>query len=65
MEVEQKPKNIGDDENITRGICSPYHVKSNGRLRPEAYDPTPKTDEVSVMRSDLMGPHRCKKRQKG
>lgn len=49
---------------IVRGICSPYHVSSKGKLKPEAYDPTPETDEVSVMRADYLGVDGCKEKAK-
>lgn len=58
------PIDINDAENIVRGICSPYHVKKNGTLKPQAFDPTPKTDEVSVMRSDWLGANACKQQMK-
>lgn len=45
-----------------RGICSPYHVKSNGKLKPEAYDPSPDTDEVSILRALWIGPDLTKRR---
>jgi hypothetical protein len=33
-----------------------------GKLRPNAFRPSPGTDEISVMRSSVIGPHRCKKK---
>jgi hypothetical protein len=56
------PRNIPAPEPIIRGICSPYHVESNGKLKPEAYDPTPNTDEVSVLRVDWIGANLAKRR---
>lgn len=47
-----------------RGICSPYHVKSNGKLKPEAYDPSPDTDEVSILRVLWIGADLAKKYSK-
>src|SRR5438876_9799331 len=60
MDFESCPTPIGDSENIVRCVCSPYHVSSKGKLKPEAYDPTPNTDEVSVIRSDFKGADFCK-----
>src|SRR5690606_26769313 len=37
-----------------------FHVDSKGRLKTQAYDPTPGTEDVSVMRLDWIGPHRCR-----
>jgi hypothetical protein len=57
------PAVVSDDEIIVRAIFSPYHVDVNkAKLKPGAFEPTPGTDEVSVMRSSILGPHRCKKR---
>jgi hypothetical protein len=54
------PLRVSDDERILRAIYSPHHYdKKKKRLRHYAYDPTPKTDEVSVMRIEYMGPHCC------
>ncbi|MCY0389140.1 hypothetical protein OVY01_18500 [Robbsia sp. Bb-Pol-6] len=53
---------IDDSEMIVRGMCSPYHVSSKGKIKPEAFDPTPDTDEVSVMRANIIGPDACKDR---
>lgn len=48
-----------------RGICSPFHVSvSKNKLKPEAFDPFPGTDEVSVMRVKYLGDARCKLRAK-
>ena len=58
------PRDVSDDETIVRGICSPYHVSSDGKLKPAAFDPTPGTDEVSVMRHDWIGSDECKARSK-
>jgi hypothetical protein len=58
------PREIGDGEAIVRGICSPYHVNSKGRLKPDAYWPPNDTDEVSVMRADWIGADACKARAK-
>lgn len=56
------PEIVSDHEVIVRGICSPFHVKSNGKVKKQAFHPTPRTDEVSVMRHDYLGPHICKAR---
>jgi hypothetical protein len=59
-----RPREIGDAEAIARGICSPYHVTTNGKLKPAAYEPTPDTDEVSTMRVDWIGSDACKRHAK-
>ena len=58
------PHEVSDTEIIIRGICSPYHVSSNGKLKSSAFDPTPGTDEVSVMRHDWIGTEACRDRSK-
>jgi hypothetical protein len=57
------PVHVSDDERIVRAIYSPYHVKKN-QLKHQAYDPTPKTDEISVMRFEHMGTRSCKSKAK-
>jgi len=64
MDLDQWPTTINDDENIVRGICSPFHVSKKGELTRRAYDPTPNTDEVSVFRSDMIGADICKQKSK-
>ncbi len=64
MEFQNVPIEIGDNENIVRCICSPFHVDSKGKLKPGAYEPPPKSDEVSVIRSDIMGANFCKAKAK-
>jgi len=57
------PSEIDDNEVIVRAIFSPYHVDSrNNKLKPEAFDPTPGTDEISVMRSSILGAQWCKRK---
>lgn len=58
------PREIADTEVIARGICSPYHVGKNGKLKPEAYRPPYDTDEVSTMRADWIGSDACKQHAK-
>lgn len=55
---------ILDSEPVARNIYYHPHVKSNGKLKWQAFDPTPGTDEVSVVRSACMSPSECKKRAK-
>lgn len=56
-------RHISDEEMIVRAIFSPYHVDSKTRkLKRAAFDPFPETDEISVMRVSILGPHRCKAR---
>lgn len=57
------PYTIDDDENIVRGICSPYHVK-NGKLKRNAFDAPFDSDEVSVIRHDWVGMQYCRKKSK-
>lgn len=57
------PVHVANDERIVRAIYSPYHVKKN-RLKHQAYDPTPRTDEISVMRLEHMGARLCKRKAK-
>ncbi len=57
------PVHVSDDERILRAIYSPYHVKNN-KLKHQAFDPTPGTDEVSVMRFEYMGVGLCRRKAK-
>jgi hypothetical protein len=59
------PREIDSDEIIVRGICTPYHASaSKGRLKPEAFHPTPNTNDVSVMRHRIIGTDGCRDRAK-
>lgn len=54
-------RNVANEEMIVRAIFSPFHVDAKkGKLKSAAFDPTPETDEISVMRVSILGPHRCK-----
>jgi len=55
---------VADEELIVRAIFSPYHVDSKNKLKLEAFHPTPQTDEISVMRSSILGPRTCKRMAK-
>jgi hypothetical protein len=55
------PREIGDAEVIDRGICSPYHIDKNGKLKPNAYRAPAGSDEVSTMRVDWIGADACKR----
>ena len=58
---EPWPLDILPEEIIIRGICTPYHASASKRkLKPEAFDPTPGTDEVSVMRHRILNRDECK-----
>jgi hypothetical protein len=57
------PEKVSDEEVIVRGVCSPYHVK-DGKIKRGLYDPTPDTDEISVMRHNYMGSDACKVKAK-
>ena len=54
------PLEIADEEAIVRGILSPYHVSTKGKLKRNAYLPAVDNDAVSVMRSDWIGADACK-----
>ncbi len=57
------PLGVSADERIVRAIYSPYHVdKKKNRLKHQAYDPTPRTDEISIMRLDYMGSSSCRRK---
>lgn len=56
------PLDIPEDENIIRAIYYSVHLDSKGRLKWNAYDPTPGTDQVSVMRAGCMEPDGCKRK---
>ena len=53
---------VSGDEIIVRGITSPHHVNENKELISPAFEPTPGTDEISVMRILLIGSDSCKRR---
>ncbi|MHB8304085.1 MAG: hypothetical protein ACYDC6_14905 [Acidobacteriaceae bacterium] len=56
------PTEVSQEETIVRAILSPFHIDKKRQLKVEAFDPTPGTDEISVMRVCFMGSHRCKKK---
>ena len=56
------PLNVSGDERILRAIYSPFHVDKNNRLKTGAYNPTPKTDELSIMRFEYLGTRLCKRK---
>lgn len=58
------PIEVEHDERIIRAIYSPYHVDKHNRLKHQAYDPTPGTDEVSTMRLEHMGVPLCRSKAK-
>ncbi len=58
------PVDVPDSENILRGIYYEVHLNDAGSLKWQAYDPTPGTDEVSVMRSARLSPTACKRKAK-
>lgn len=56
---------IADDEKIARAIKTPYHIKKKTKkLRPAAFRPPPKRDDLSVMRLTYMGTNACKAKAK-
>jgi hypothetical protein len=57
------PFEIDDTEVIVRAIFSPFRVDSqNKKLKLGAFDPTPGTDDISVMRSSILGAQWCKRK---
>ncbi|MGB2678475.1 MAG: hypothetical protein WAN12_15430 [Candidatus Acidiferrum sp.] len=56
------PVKVAEDERIVRAIYSPFHVDKHDRLKHQAYHPTPKTDEISVMRLEYMGATLCRRK---
>jgi hypothetical protein len=44
---------VGEQERIVRFLLSPLHFKTDGSLRPNAFNPSPNSDEVSVNRLDI------------
>jgi hypothetical protein len=58
------PIDVANDEAIVRGICTPFHVSSKGKLKPEAYEAPPDDDEVSVIRLGWVGADTCKRKAK-
>ena len=57
------PKIVFGEEVIVRAIFSPLYVKHGGReLKPQAFQPFPETDEISVMRTSFLGCHFCKRK---
>lgn len=58
------PSDVGEDERIIRAIYSPYHIDKHNKLKHQAYDPTPRTDEISTMRLEHMGAPFCRLRAK-
>jgi hypothetical protein len=58
------PVKVSDSENLIRGIYYEVHLDDVGSLKWQAYDPTPGTDEVSVMRSARLSPNACKRKAK-
>lgn len=58
------PRNVGGDERIIRAIYTPFHVGSDNKLKHQAYDPTPTTDEISTMRLEHMGAPFCRRKAK-
>lgn len=44
---------VGNQERIVRFLLSPLHFKKDGSLRPNAFNPTKDSDEVSVNRLDV------------
>lgn len=58
------PLEVEQDERIIRAIYSPYHVDKHNKVKHQAYDPSPGTDEVSTMRLEHMGAPLCRRKAK-
>jgi hypothetical protein len=58
------PVEVEVDERLIRAIYSPYHVDKHNKLKHQAYDPTPGTDEISTMRLEHMGAPLCRSKAK-
>ena len=59
-----EPIIIPDSECIIRAVYYHVHCNSSGTLKWQAYEPTPGTDEISVMRGGCMTPNSCKRKAK-
>ena len=53
------PEEIPNDEKIVRAIKTPYHIRSNGKLKHQAFKPKAGVSAVSVIRHE-MGSDFCK-----
>ena len=58
--MSEWPVLVENSEPVVRGICTPYHVSTAGKLKPQAFDPRPGTDTVSVIRIKMIGADACK-----
>jgi hypothetical protein len=54
------PLLVANVERVVRGICTPFHVSSSGKLKPEAFEAPADSDAVSVIRHDYVGVDFCK-----
>lgn len=59
-----QPLIIPDTEIIIRAAYYYVHVNKNGKLKWQAFEPTEKTDEISIMRGGCMTPTECKQKAK-
>ena len=58
---ESLPIKIVDDECLARAIFSPYHIRSNGKIKPEAFKAARGRNDVSVNRLLALTFSTCKK----
>lgn len=63
--TEEVDKNITDNENVVRGVCTPYHVDRKDRIKRGAFKQKVPTRGVSVYRTLILSPHDCKQRARG
>ncbi|WP_321964198.1 hypothetical protein [Paraburkholderia sp. J7] len=63
--AEDVEKVINDNENVVRGICTPYHYDSRkGRLKKGAFKQKDPTRGVSTYRTIILSADNCKQRAK-
>jgi hypothetical protein len=58
---ESLPAEIVDNEHLARAVYSPYHIKSNGKIRPAAFKAASGQNGVSVNRLLALDFCACKK----
>jgi hypothetical protein len=64
--AEDVDKNIPDNENVVRGICTPYHYnEKKDLLKRGAFRQKDPTRGISVYRTLILSPQNCKERAKG
>lgn len=64
MPCECEPTEVGDDEVIARAVFYSFHLKSNNRLKWQAFEADRGEDSISTMRTKCMTVSDCKARAK-